>query len=126
MKKGTGNRKSIRPMTMGESSSSREGNKTGGEEKKSEKHEGPVRTHTEIEEKEVEQEELMEALNDPSGAAEGGEVEKKKKDKEHKVHIREASKKPTKREVQEHEVLHERYEPWCRHCVRGRGRNRPH
>ena len=42
------------------------------------------------------------------------------------MHIREAPKKPTKREVEEHEVLHERYEAWCRHCVRGRGRNRPH
>ena len=57
-------------------------------------------------------------------AAEGGE--KKKKNKEHTVHIREAPKKQTKREVEEHELLHERYEAWCRHCVRGRGRNRPH
>ena len=84
MKKGTGNRKSIRPMTMGEGSSSGEGNKTGGEEKKGEKHEGPVATYTEIEEKEVEEdEELMKVLNDPSVAAEGGEVEKKERDKKH-------------------------------------------
>ena len=126
MKRGTEKRKSIRPMTMGESSSSGEGKKTGGEEKKGEKHEGAAATHIEIEGKEEEEEELIKVLDNPSLAAKGGEVEKKKKDQEHKVHIREAPKKPTKREVEEHEVLHERYEPWCRHCVRGRGRNRPH
>ena len=98
MKRGTEKRKSIRPMTMGESSSSGEGKRTCAEEKKGETHEGTVTTHIEI----------------------------KEKDREHKVHIREAPKKPTKREVEEHEVLHERYEPWCGHCVRGKGRNRPH
>eukprot|EP00972_Heterocapsa_arctica_P090949 13417606-Heterocapsa_arctica.AAC.1 len=33
---------------------------------------------------------------------------------------------PTKREREEHEALHLPYRSWCKHCVRGRGRNRPH
>ena len=80
MKRGTEKRKSIRPMTMGESSSSGEGKKTGGEEKKGEKHEGAAATHIEIEGKEEEEEELIKVLDNPSLAAKGGEVEKKKKD----------------------------------------------
>ena len=33
---------------------------------------------------------------------------------------------PTAQERREHEVCHVPYRSWCRHCVRGRGRRRPH
>ena len=35
-------------------------------------------------------------------------------------------KGPTKKERQEHEALHIHYRSWCRHCVRGRARNKYH
>ena len=40
--------------------------------------------------------------------------------------IRRAPKEPTKAERERHEALHLPYREWCRHCVRGQGRNRPH
>ena len=40
--------------------------------------------------------------------------------------MRRAPKGPTKAQREEHEALHAKYEAWCRHCVRGRGRNKPH
>ena len=40
--------------------------------------------------------------------------------------IRRAPKEPTKAERERHEALHLPYREWCRHCVRGRGRNKPH
>ena len=33
---------------------------------------------------------------------------------------------PSKRERQEHELTHLPYRSWCRHCVRGRGKNDAH
>lgn len=33
---------------------------------------------------------------------------------------------PTKKEREEHEATRCPYRSWCRHCVRGRGRNSPH
>ena len=33
---------------------------------------------------------------------------------------------PTKKEREEHEATLCLYRSWCRHCVRGRGRNSPH
>ena len=33
---------------------------------------------------------------------------------------------PTKSEREIHEATHVPYRSWCRHCVRGRGRNAPH
>lgn len=42
------------------------------------------------------------------------------------VRVRRAPKAPTKKERKQHEAVHEEYKEWCRHCVRGRGRNRPH
>jgi len=37
-----------------------------------------------------------------------------------------APKGPTKKEREDHEKLHLPYRAWCRHCVRGRGRNKAH
>ena len=37
-----------------------------------------------------------------------------------------APKGPTKQEREDHELLHLPYRAWCKHCVRGRGRNKAH
>ena len=34
--------------------------------------------------------------------------------------------KPTEAEVEEHNLTHLPYRSWCRHCVRGRGKEMPH
>ena len=39
---------------------------------------------------------------------------------------RKRPKMPSKREREEHEATHVPFRSWCRHCVRGRGRNAPH
>lgn len=51
-------------------------------------------------------------------------VEVKKKDVEGVV--RRAPVGPTKEEREAHEALHAEHRGWCRHCIRGRGRNWPH
>ena len=33
---------------------------------------------------------------------------------------------PTRAQREAHEVCHAKYEPWCEHCVKGRGQNDPH
>ena len=33
---------------------------------------------------------------------------------------------PTAKDRREHEVCHVPYRSWCKHCVQGRGRRRPH
>ena len=40
--------------------------------------------------------------------------------------IRRKPRAPSKREREEHEATHLPFRDWCRHCVRGRGRNNPH
>jgi hypothetical protein len=37
-----------------------------------------------------------------------------------------APKAPTKAEREEHEATHLPFRSWCTHCLRGRGRNKPH
>jgi hypothetical protein len=37
-----------------------------------------------------------------------------------------APKGPTRKEREEHEATHMPYRAWCQHCIRGRGRNKPH
>ena len=39
---------------------------------------------------------------------------------------RKAPKGPTKEEKEKHEATHLPFREWCQHCVRGRGRNKPH
>ena len=66
----------------------------------------------------------------------GGEEEEKKvveerlgeeeEDDAEKPKTREMPKGPTKKERQVHEATHLPFRSWCRHCVRGRGRNNPH
>ena len=40
--------------------------------------------------------------------------------------IRRAPKGSTKEERERHEATHLPFRDWCKHCLRGRGRNRPH
>ena len=35
-------------------------------------------------------------------------------------------KAPTKAEREAHEATHQPFRSWCTHCLRGRGRNKPH
>ena len=43
-----------------------------------------------------------------------------------KAVVRRGVEGPTKKEREEHEATHCPYRSWCRHCVRGRGRNSLH
>jgi hypothetical protein len=45
---------------------------------------------------------------------------------EAKVRAKIAPKAPTKQERLDHDATHLPYRSWCKHCVRGRGRNTPH
>ena len=40
--------------------------------------------------------------------------------------VRTGPREPSQEEVDEHNVNHLPYRSWCRHCVRGRGKNQPH
>ena len=40
--------------------------------------------------------------------------------------VRRRPKQPSKKEIEEHEATHIPFRSWCRHCLRGRGRNKPH
>ena len=55
-----------------------------------------------------------------------GQEETEEEDEVQQPRVRRAPKEPTKAERERHEALHLPYREWCRHCVRGRGRNRPH
>ena len=35
-------------------------------------------------------------------------------------------RQPTEEERRQHEMTHLPYRSWCRHCVKGRGKNAPH
>ena len=35
-------------------------------------------------------------------------------------------RRPTRREIEQHELTHIPYRSWCVHCVRGAGRSDPH
>ena len=50
----------------------------------------------------------------------------KKEGKKQGVKIRKAPVGPTRKEREEHEATHAEFKDWCKHCVRGRGRNNPH
>ena len=42
------------------------------------------------------------------------------------ANARRAPKEPTEAEKSKHEATHIPYRSWCKHCVRGRGRCKPH
>ena len=54
------------------------------------------------------------------------EPEEEEEEEGRKAVVRRGAKGPTKQEREEHEATHCPYRNWCRHCVRGRGRNAPH
>ena len=56
----------------------------------------------------------------------GGPTENEADEEGRKAVIRRGVEGPTKKEREEHEATHCPYRSWCRHCVRGRGRNSPH
>ena len=43
-----------------------------------------------------------------------------------KPEVIQAPQAPSQKEREEHEATHCPYKSWCAHCVRGRGRNKPH
>ena len=47
-------------------------------------------------------------------------------EEQQEVRVKQAPKAPTQRERLEHEAVHLPYRSWCRHCIKGRGRNDPH
>ena len=66
--------------------------------------------------------------DEPCVNMEAPEVEASEEDGEEaeKPKTREMPRGPTKKERQDHETTHLPFRSWCRHCVRGRGRNNPH
>ena len=43
-----------------------------------------------------------------------------------RLKVKRSPANPTKAQVEEHECTHIDFQPWCRHCVRGRGVSSPH
>ena len=83
-----------------------------------------------VEEQASEEDEDMERAR-PEGRAQGEEEEAEggeegMEEEAEVAKVRRSPKGPTKREREQHEATHLPYRNWCRHCVRGRGRNRPH
>ena len=69
---------------------------------------------------------------DPRVQAEGqaGE-EEEEKDEDEDAGMRKCVKMqdpklPSKSEVEEHNITHLPFRSWCRHCIRGRGKEMPH
>ena len=50
----------------------------------------------------------------------------KEEDEKKKVRVVEEPREPTADEVQEHELHHANFEPWCKVCVEGQGKERAH
>ena len=55
-----------------------------------------------------------------------GEDEEEGESGERKVHKMTSPKKPSPAEVEEHNLTHLPFRNWCRHCVRGRGKEADH
>ena len=55
-----------------------------------------------------------------------GKAEAEMKETGRKVRVRKAPGSPSVEERRRHEATHANYADWCRHCIRARGRNRPH
>ena len=68
---------------------------------------------------ETNEEEMKEvAAQDEEGEDEDEEAQQPK--------VIRSPKAPTKAEREEHEATHLPFRSWCTHCLRGRGRNKPH
>ena len=55
-----------------------------------------------------------------------GEYQDKDEEEAQEAVTRRAPKGPTKEEREKHEATHLPFREWCQHCIRGRGRNKPH
>ena len=69
-------------------------------------------------------------VNDVEGKddmAEGGEEEEEEEESgRRKIHKMNSPGKPSAAEVEEHCLTHLPFRNWCRHCVRGRGKEASH
>ena len=54
------------------------------------------------------------------------EEPEEEQDEAQEAKVRRAPMGPTKQEREAHEATHMPFREWCKYCVRGRGRNRPH
>ena len=57
---------------------------------------------------------------------EGDEEEEEPSNEERKPRMMADPRKPSKAEVEAHEMYHLPYRSWCEVCVRGRGKSLPH
>ena len=78
---------------------------------------------TEAEENEETEGLMQEEAEEEQEEKEETEEDEEEGEKPKTVNVR---KRPTQKQRMEHEATHIPYQSWCRHCVRGRGRNRPH
>ena len=62
---------------------------------------------------------------DEEDGDEGDEEEQEEEEAQEPI-TRRAPKGPTKEEKEKHEATHLPFREWCQHCIRGRGRNKPH
>ena len=65
---------------------------------------------------------------EPSGECSTGHSDSERQSEEEgrAAKVKRVVEGPTKQEREEHEATPCPYRSWCRHCVRGRGRNMPH
>ena len=63
---------------------------------------------------------------DDDQAEDGGEDEEGGESGERDVKKLNSPSKPSAEEVERHNLTHLPYRNWCRHCVRGRGKEAPH
>ena len=54
------------------------------------------------------------------------EAEESQEEEAEEPKVRKAPKGPSKEERAKHEATHLPFREWCKHCVRGRGKNTPH
>jgi len=75
----------------------------------------------------IHRESREEGLDEDSAESEGVvEIESAAEEEGREPKVRTRIKGPTKKEREEHEATHIPFRVWCRHCVRGRGRNSHH
>ena len=60
------------------------------------------------------------------GEVEGPELDEDEEAGDRKVQRMQDPRTPSETEVEEHNLAHLPYRSWCRHCVKGRGKELPH
>ena len=76
----------------------------------------------------TDEEEKKEKEREEGEEGEEGEKETDEEEEEEgeKPKVIRAPRGPTKKEREEHECTHMPYRAWCKYCVKGKGRNKPH